>query len=48
MAKQLKRSMNMKKLLALILAVMMLASIGCAWAEGTTEEAVEITFQGIP
>ena len=38
----------MKKLLALILAVMMLASIGCAWAEGTTEEAIEITFQGIP
>lgn len=48
MAKRLKRSMNMKKLLALILAVMMLASISCAWAEGTTEEAVEITFQGIP
>lgn len=38
----------MKKLLALVLAAMMLASIGCAWAEGTTEEAVEITFQGIP
>lgn len=38
----------MKKLLALALAAMMLASIGCAWAEGTTEETVEITFQGIP
>lgn len=38
----------MKKLMALILAAMMLASIGCAWAEGTTEEAVEITFQDIP
>ena len=38
----------MKKVLALLLAVLMLASIGCAWAEGTTEEAVEITFQDIP
>ena len=38
----------MKQLLALVLAAMMLASIGCAWAEGTTEEAVEITFQDLP
>ncbi|MBR6786899.1 MAG: hypothetical protein IKM26_03110 [Clostridia bacterium] len=38
----------MKKVLALLLAVLMLASISCAWAEGTTEEAVEITFQDIP
>lgn len=38
----------MKKVLALLLAVLMLASIGCAWAEGTAEEPAEITFQGIP
>ena len=35
-----------------MLAVLMLASIGCAWAEGTAEEPVEepvgITFQDIP
>ena len=37
----------MKKVFALLLTVMMLAGISCAWAEGTTEEAVEITFQGI-
>lgn len=38
----------MKKVLALLLAVLMLASIGCAWAEGTAVEPAEITFQGIP
>lgn len=38
----------MKNLLATLLAVMMLTSIGCAFAEGTTEDAVEITFQDIP
>ena len=38
----------MKKVLAFLLAVMMLASVGCAWAEGTTEELPEITFQDIP
>lgn len=38
----------MKKILALLLAVLMLASVGYAWAEETTEEEVEITFQGIP
>ena len=38
----------MKKVLAFLLAVLMLASIGCAWAEETAEEPAEITFQGIP
>lgn len=38
----------MKKILALLLTVIMLSSISCAWAEETTEEAVEITFQDIP
>lgn len=38
----------MKKVLALLLAVLMLASIGCAWAEETVEEPAEITFQDIP
>lgn len=38
----------MKKVLAFLLAMMMLVSVGCAWAEGTTEEAAEITFQDIP
>ena len=37
----------MKKVLAFLLAVMMLAGVSCAWAEGTTEEAVEITFRDI-
>lgn len=35
----------MKKILALLLAVLMLASIGCAWAE---ESVKPITWQGIP
>ena len=35
----------MKKVLALMLAVMMLASVGCAWAEETGES---IIWQGIP
>lgn len=37
----------MKKILALLLAVLMLASIGCAWAEGTTEELPEIAFRDV-
>lgn len=39
--------LNMKKALVLLLAVLMLANVGCAWAE-ETGEAVGITFQGIP
>jgi len=35
-------------MLALLLAVLMLASVGCAWAEETAEEPAGITFQGIP
>ena len=38
----------MKKLLALIVAAMMLVSVGCAWAESMAEELGEITFQDIP
>lgn len=42
----------MKKILSLLLAVLMLVSVGGAWAEETTEEAAkypgEITFQDIP
>jgi len=38
----------MKKWLALLLAALMLASVGCAWAEETAEEVAEITFQDIP
>ena len=37
----------MKKVFAFLLAVMMLASVGCAWAEETTEELPEIQFRGI-
>ena len=38
----------MKRLLALVLAAMMLASVTCAWAEGKTEALPEITFRGVP
>ena len=38
----------MKKVLALLLAVLMLASIGCACEEETADEPAEITFQDIP
>ena len=37
----------MKKVLAFLLAMMMLASVGCAWAEGMTEELPEITFRDV-
>ena len=38
-----KGRISMKKVYALLLAMLMLASVSCAWAEGTTEEIGEIT-----
>lgn len=38
----------MKKVLTLLLAMMMLTSIGSTWREATAEQAAEITFQDIP
>ena len=43
-----KGRISMQKVYALLLAMLMLASVSCAWAEGTTEEIGEITFQDIP
>lgn len=42
------RKSKRKKILALLLARMMLESVGCAWGEETAEEIREIAFQDIP
>lgn len=38
----------MKNVVTLMLALLMLASFGCAWAEENADEPAEITFQDIP
>lgn len=42
-----KGRISMKKVFVFLLAMMLLTSVACAWAEGTTEELPEINFRDV-